>query len=156
MHAPATDRAIVNRLAHLRRTRGENRAFRLMKSQTAWIPVEPAMSNDTARLAFQVSHDVFIADIENATRRQDAVPMRHQRLVMSIIAAKLGQIVGMVLSISKQFGKAGEAGVDWIANRVNDRCVWQRQMNKAGVIKLTGVLSVMWMASGASCSISAR
>jgi hypothetical protein len=39
VHAPTAYRAIVDRLAHLRRTRGENRPFRLMESQTARIPV---------------------------------------------------------------------------------------------------------------------
>ena len=65
------------------------------------------MGNDAPRLAFQVSHYVFIADIENATRRQYMVPMRHQCLVMAIIPAKLGQIVGVILSLIEQFGKAG-------------------------------------------------
>ena len=96
MHAPAANRAVVDRLAHLRRTGGENRPFRLMKSKTTRIPVKPAMGNDAPRLAFQVSHYVFIADIENATRRQHTVPMRHQCLVMAIIPTKLGQIVGVM------------------------------------------------------------
>jgi len=65
------------------------------------------MGNDAPRLAFQISHYLFIADIENATRRQYTVPMRHQCLVMVIIAAKLGQIVGVILSLRKQFGKTG-------------------------------------------------
>ena len=39
VHAPATNRAIVDRLAHLRRTGSENRPFRLMKGETTRIPV---------------------------------------------------------------------------------------------------------------------
>ena len=60
------------------------------------------------------------------------MPMRHQCLVMPIIPAKFGQIVGVILSLGEQFGKAGQAVVGGIADRMDDERVRQRQVDKPG------------------------
>ena len=123
MHTPAADRTVVDRLAYLRRAGSANRPLRVMERKAARVPIEPAMRNDTPRLTFQVGDDVFIANIENAAGRQHPVPMLHQRLVMPIIPAKLGQIISVILFLGEQFGEAGQAGVDRIADRVDYSCI---------------------------------
>jgi len=55
---------------------------------------------------------------------------------MPIIPAKFGQIVGVALSPVKQFGEAGQAGIDRVADSVDDGCVRQRQMDEAGKNKI--------------------
>ena len=46
MHAPASDRAIVDRLAQLRYAGGANRSHCLMEGKATRIPVEPAMGDE--------------------------------------------------------------------------------------------------------------
>jgi len=48
VHAPASDRAIVDRLAQLRYAGGANRSHCLMEGKATRIPVEPAMGDEPA------------------------------------------------------------------------------------------------------------
>src|SRR5580704_15663466 len=59
------------------------------------------------------------------------MPMRHERLIVAVIAAKLGEIVSVMLSGSEQRGEARNAGIDRIANDVDDACIRQSEVNQS-------------------------
>jgi hypothetical protein len=50
--APASNRFVVDRLAHLHCARSRHRPLSLVKGKTALIPVKTAMGNDAPRLTF--------------------------------------------------------------------------------------------------------
>src|SRR3954463_11851959 len=87
--APASDRAAVDRPAHLRRARGADRTSGLVKREAGRVPVPTPLRDDAPRPSIQVGHYVLVADVEDPPGREHAVPMRHQPPVASIIAAKL-------------------------------------------------------------------
>src|ERR1700732_2612249 len=130
MGAPAPDRSAVDGLTYLNRARGAYRPLSLIEGEAARVPFEPAMNKDTPSLAFQIGDDVLVADVQDTSRRQDPVPMLHQRLIAPAVAAELCQIVGMMLDSGEQLGEAGHAGIDGIADGVNDARIGQRQMNE--------------------------
>ena len=71
------------------------------------------MRDDAPRLSLQIGNHVLVADVEDAPGRQHAPPVRHQTLVAQVIAAKLGEIVGVVLLRGEQFREARNAGAEW-------------------------------------------
>ena len=81
---------------------GANWADRLMESKTALIPIETTMRDDASRLAFQIGHHVLVAHVEDASGRQYAMPVCHEPLIATIVSAKLGQIVRVVLLHGEQ------------------------------------------------------
>ena len=113
------------------------------------------MGDDAARLAFKVSDHILVAHIENSTRGQHTMPMCHQALVMPIISAELGQIVSEVLFCSEHDREAGKAGVNRIANDVNDGGVRQRQMNEAGKNEILRQFISDTIGAGGETSIAA-
>jgi len=128
--APAADSGFVNGLAHLRCTRRAHRAIGLVEGKAARVPRQTAISDNAARLSFQIADDVFITNIENTLRGQHPAPVRHQPLVTLVIAAELGEIIGVVLFGGEKFRETGDAGVDGIADRVDDFRVWQGEMDE--------------------------
>ena len=50
---------------------------------------------------------------------------------MSVVAADLRQVVGVILTRRKKLRKAGYASIGRIAHRMNDARIRQRQVNKA-------------------------
>ena len=59
--------------------------------------------------------------------------MRHELLIVPIVATQLGEVVGVKLALGEMHGEAGDAGVHRIADGVNDDGVGQRQMDEAGI-----------------------
>ena len=57
--------------------------------------------------------------------------MFHQARVICIVAPQLGQIIGMVLPVTEQRGKAGQASVHRVAPDMDDLCIGQHQVNQA-------------------------
>ena len=90
------------------------------------------MGEDTPCLAFQVRDHVLVTHVEDASFRQHAVPMRHQRAGSGVIAAELGEIVGMALlggnSLEKQDMQVSTGSrTAWMITRIR-----QREMNQPG------------------------
>src|SRR5579883_3617311 len=105
------------------------------------------MSQDAARLPFQVGDHVLIAHIEDPPLRKHALPMSHQREVAAIIPAKLRQIIVVVMPMPKQLGEARDAGVDRVADSVNDTGIGQREMDHPGEVEVSRHL-IGYMRSG--------
>ena len=95
------------------------------------------MGNDPARLPRQIVDDVFILNFENPVGQQDAMPICHQRLVGAVVPPELRQIVSKVLFGGEQLGKTGKARVNWISRYMDDRRIWQRQVNKTKQPKIS-------------------
>jgi hypothetical protein len=91
-----------------------------MEFETTLIPRQVAVGNDAMRLPFDISDHVFIIHVEDAPGRQHAAPMRHQSLVMSVVATEFREVIGLEISFREKFGKTGDAGIHGIANGVND------------------------------------
>ena len=92
------------------------------------------MRDDPARLAFEIRDHVLVAHVENTARRQHAPPMLHQLLISAVITAEFGQVIGMVLLGGEQLGEARDAGIDRVAQCVDDARIRQRQMDEPGEI----------------------
>ena len=94
------------------------------------------MGYDATRYALQISDQFLVMHVDDASRRQHVVPMRHQRSVMPVVATKFGEVVSMLMPRGKMRGKAGHTGVGGIAHGMDDGRVGQRQMNEAGEEKV--------------------
>ena len=125
--APAPDRASINGLPHLRRACGPHRPLGAVKVEAACIPGQAAMGDDAPRGAFEVIDHIFIADVEDAPRRQHAAPVGHEGLIVPVVTPELGKVVAVLLSLGKKSGKTRHAGVERIPEGVNDDGVGQRQ-----------------------------
>src|ERR1700723_3736350 len=106
IRSPAANRTAVDGLADLRRARRPNRPPVSMERQTAFVPRQTAMSENTPRLSFKIGNHVFVADIEDSACRQHAMPMIHQSLVALVVAAESGKVIGVVLLRGKQLREA--------------------------------------------------
>ena len=73
---------------------------------------------------------------------------------MPVIAAKFGEVISVLLLLGKMHRETRHTGIARIADRVNDGCVGQRQMDQAGKKEITVILSVTRMAPGAWRAIS--
>src|ERR1700733_8837405 len=93
---PPADRTPVDFLPHLHGARRTHAPIGLVKSQTMRIPVQSTMRENTARQPFQIADDVFIADLEHTSLRQDVAPMLHQLLIATVKSAELGEIVSVI------------------------------------------------------------
>ena len=122
----------VDRLADLRRTCGADRPFGAMEVEAPCVPWQPATGDDAARRACQIRNQLLVAHVDDTPRRQHPAPMLHQGSVVPVIAAKLGEIVGVGLLAGEMHREARHAGVDGIAHGMNDGRVRQRQMDQAG------------------------
>jgi len=89
---PAPDRTSVQGLAHLPRTRRQNRPIRLIELKTTRFPVEPEEFDQPAALAFEVSDQVLVVDGQHAQRQRPA-PMLRQPLDLEPPKTALGQVV---------------------------------------------------------------
>ena len=76
-----------------------------MKRQAPSIPLKTTVSNNAPRHMLQIGDYILIVYVKDASGRQHLMPMRHQRLVLSVIAAKFGQIVSVVLLFGEKLGK---------------------------------------------------
>jgi len=64
VRAPASDRAVINRLANLGRARGPNGSLRPMKIETRIVPIEPAMGDDSARLRLEIANYLLVVHVK--------------------------------------------------------------------------------------------
>jgi hypothetical protein len=78
--APAPHRALVEELAYLHVAYRPYRTFRTVKVEATRVKRKAAVGKDAARRAFDIGHDVLVVYIEDSTRGQHTVPMRHQIL----------------------------------------------------------------------------
>ena len=139
--APAANGDVVDRLADLSGTSGENGPLRLMEGEATRIPSQPTMGDDPPRLPFNVSDQILVVNIENTTGRQHLMPMGHERLVVPIISAKFAQLVGVILFSGKQLGETGQTRVRRIPNGMDYSCLWQRVFEFAFTARWKCVIS---------------
>jgi hypothetical protein len=85
---PSSDRAVVDRLAHLSHARRAHRAPRLVKGKAGVVPLEPAVSDDRAGLLFQIVDHLLVANLQHEARRQDGAPMCHEGIIGAVEAAE--------------------------------------------------------------------
>jgi hypothetical protein len=112
----------------------------LVKVKARLLPGKAAMRQDPSGLCFKIVDQIFISHLEQDVRRQDGSPVVHQRLITAVIAPELTEIVGVGLFAHEQGRKAGQAGVDRVAERMDDTRIRKRQMNEADEGKVCGHL----------------
>lgn len=88
VRAPASDRAVINRLANLGRARGPNGSLRPMKIETRIVPIEPAMGDDSARLRLEAADYLLVVHVKYHAGHY-SMPMCHELLIAAAIAAEL-------------------------------------------------------------------
>jgi hypothetical protein len=88
------------------------------------------MAENASCGTLKVIDEIFVPYVDHHTRRQDAVPVLHDRLVAAIIAAEFGEIVGKGLGSRKQQREALDAGIEGITKRIDEAGVRQRQMDQ--------------------------
>ena len=130
---PAADRVAINGTANLCDARRLHRSLRLVERQAAVLPLEAAVGNQSAGLPFQIGDDILVAYLDHDAFRQDRLPITHQCLIGPIVAAELGEVVGVWLVITEQQRKARQTGVDRVAASVDDASTWQSKMNEADI-----------------------
>src|SRR5580704_16695209 len=80
---PPSDRTGIDRSSDLSGTRCADNSLRAMEVETILIPRQAAMGNNATRHALEVGDRILIFDVDDPPGRQHAMPVRHQRLVMS-------------------------------------------------------------------------
>ena len=95
---PALNRSAEQGLAHLDGARGVNRPAGLVEAETAIVPPQTAVIDQTPGLPFEIVNDVFIDDLEHGIGREYRAPVIHQFGVAAIIAAQLAQVVAEMLA----------------------------------------------------------
>src|SRR6516164_2776960 len=138
--APASDRALIDRLAHLGDARGAHRATCLVKGKAGVVPFEVAVRYDLPCLCFQIGDHFLVLDLDHHALRQDAAPVGHERIVATVEAAELAEIVGVWITVLEENRETGEAGIDRVAARMDDARVRQRQVDEAGQMEVPGHL----------------
>ena len=59
------------------------------------------MGDDAARHAFQIVNELFVEHVKDAPGRQHIAPMRHELLIMPVVATKFGEVVGVSCPLVK-------------------------------------------------------
>ena len=86
VETPPSNRARVDRLAHLGLTGRANSAAVRVKFEAARMPVETDEFDQTSSVPFDVKHDIFVWKIEPGNRFQIG-PMAHDPLIVGQPAA---------------------------------------------------------------------
>jgi hypothetical protein len=108
-----------------------HRTPRLVEGAAGFVPFEPAIGEDAARLSLEIADQLLVLNLEHDARRQDAAPMLRQSLIRPVIAPQLAEIVGKRHFLAEQYGETGKASVNRVAARMDDARIRQRQVNEA-------------------------
>ena len=100
------------------------------KARQAGSKGRPRKVEQRADLGLRIVDQRLVDDAVDPAR-QDRVEMRHQRDIVAIIAAELGQVVGEALAAGEMLLEVGEAAGERVAARVDDLGVGQDQADQA-------------------------
>ena len=120
--------------------RGAHWPLGLVEFEDCLVPRQPEEVEHATRLTLDVVHHRLVVCLKKMRGRQDRAPMRHQRLIGAMEAAKLHLAVGESLLVGEELRVAGEAGVHGVAAAMNDPRVRQDKPDHAGAHEIGGHL----------------
>ncbi len=129
---PAPHRRLVDRLTHLGRTCGVHLPGRLVERETTFVPVESAMREHPPHVGFEIVDQAFVFDFDHHALGQHAVPVRHQRIVCTIVAAEFAEVI-TERHVMKDPRENRQTGLQRRAAAMNEARVRQRQVNQPDV-----------------------
>ena len=91
-----------------------------MKIKHRRVPWQAAIVENPPRLAFEVGNHVLVANLEHRAQGQHVPPVRHDPLVRRVIAPELAEIESKRHVSAEKLGEAGEAGIDRVAQAVDE------------------------------------
>ena len=91
-----------------------------MEAQAGLVPRQTQKSNQPPCLPLKIVDDSLVVHLEEMRGRQSLAPVRHQPLIGSMKASKLGLVVGERLFADEELGVARQPRVDRIAAAVDD------------------------------------
>src|SRR5689334_771372 len=82
---PASDRAPVYRLTHLKRAGSTNWPQCRLKLDARGVPIEFTVGDQPSRLTLQVRNYIFVFHFEHKTKWKDIPPVLHKSLICSVV-----------------------------------------------------------------------
>jgi len=153
----AADCRGVERLPHLERASGVNRAPRTLERETRVVPRQTAKRNDPPRFRLDVGDDGLVAHLEEPIRRKDRTPTRHQLVVGMIVAREFAEVVReRNVRAEEQCRKAREARVEPVTAHVDQPRIRSAMWMSGARLKFASVLSVIRGAAPAMSAVASR